>query len=700
MPLKRFVYFIVAASLVLSTGTVAFAGDTPPIDESKFVPKVKLSSASTIEVREGRQTEVEIEVKNVGTGRAAGFFISVAPEADCPFSIAYEILGGSDSIAIGASKRIKLKINVDANAAAKVYPVTLNFSFKNDYKAGFTETDTLNVKVLNPLQSGNIRLYDFELFPASLRAGETGELSFKYMNMGSADERNAKIYLDGLDAAAITVPDGLAALDIPLARTYTEEKASFLIKAAAGVKNGSYPIKIVSMTRNPAGEPVTEEIIYYIGVGGSSASGAAAIDIINPSAPTGTFGVGENIGISFELFNSSKYDAENVLVKANASDGGEIVPTSQSMFMTRVLSAGETKRFSFAFAATSAAKSQNYPVSFTIEYDAEGAGTDGGTGKISFSQYFGVNISNPEKDDEDKSESKNVPKIIVSSYSCEPTIVKAGGEFNLSMTFMNSHPDKLVRNIKVSLTVTDKDEKAGASIFSPVRASNTLYIDSIAPQQTESRSIRYYAVPDASPQTYSINVNFEYEDAEGNPLKEQEIVGINVSQPPSIETSDINLPEFGETGVPLFVNFEIYNTGKVTVNNLKVIVEGNMQADSGKTTWIGNMDSGMNEWIDTSFYFLEPGEQAIKIIVSYDSPTGEHFEIPKDFTVQINEPMPMDMGEFPQDMPPDMGEGGFISKYKKPLLIGGGVAVVIIAGGGFVLYRRMKKKQKDNDFYE
>ena len=74
--------------------------------------------------------------------------------------------------------------------------------------------------------------------------------------------------------------------------------------------------------------------------------------------------------------------------------------------------------------------------------------------------YAGVNISNPKKDKEDEKEddekNKSKPKIIVSDYVCDPLIVMAGNEFDLTMTLMNSHRDKSVHNIKMFLTMAEE----------------------------------------------------------------------------------------------------------------------------------------------------------------------------------------------------------------------------------------------------
>ncbi len=80
---------------------------------------------------------------------------------------------------------------------------------------------------------------------------------------------------------------------------------------------------------------------------------------------------------------------------------------------------------------------------------------------------------------------KSKPKIIVSDYVCDPIIVMAGNEFDLTMTLMNSHKYKSVHNIKMFLTMaeeTTSDTAKTGNIFTPVDSSNTFYFDDIVPK--------------------------------------------------------------------------------------------------------------------------------------------------------------------------------------------------------------------------
>ena len=164
---------------------------------------------------------------------------------------------------------------------------------------------------------------------------------------------------------------------------------------------------------------------------------------------------------------------------------------------------------------------------------------------------------------------KNVPKIIVKSYSSEPTLVDAGEEFKLNVQFANTHATKTVRNIKGSFIVTEESNETG-SVFSPVGSSNTFYIDKIDPKGTYDWDLTLFTIPDAKSKTYTVTISFEYEDDAGNPYKADEIIGIPVYQPARFEVSDISLPPEIYVGNPVYVAFEMYNLGKTDIYNVKL----------------------------------------------------------------------------------------------------------------------------------
>ncbi len=306
--------------------------------------------------------------------------------------------------------------------------------------------------------------------------------------------------------------------------------------------------------------------------------------------------------------------------------------------------------------------------------------TSGGSATTTFKQYAGVNVSNPDKDDENESK----PKIIVSNYVSDPLIVMAGDEFDLTMTLMNTHKEKAVKNIKMFLTLAEETssetEKSG-NIFTPVNSSNTFYFDSIGPKSTVDKSLRLYVVPDAQPKTYTLTVNFEYEDGNGKEYTAQELLGINVKQVTQLQIDEFSIPEMVEVYQPVSVSFSYYNTGKVTLNNVMIKVEGDVDCQN-KSTYIGNMESGNSEYFETTFSAMQPGETPVTIIVSYEDPSGETVEERRELMLNAMEPMmPEDMEGEPENPPLDMGQ---IAKY---------IGILAVLGAGLAFFMKKQKEE-------
>ncbi len=698
---KAIIYMIMISML---TNTIIFASENSdePVDESKFVPKIKLSTSSTLKINAGTTQEFTLKVKNVGSSIAHGVFVQFVQGQGFPLDAYISETAKSMSVISPSSDReFKIKVTAKQTIEPGTYEATLNYTYRNQFNKEFNDSDKLFFVVENEKYAEltpKVLISEINTNPTTLKAGSTAKITATFENKGNTKAKDVKIGITGLENQTITIKNGLSHKNISVLDTATVETATFDISAASGLKNGNYPITFFTEYKDEFGKEYKNEQPYFVSVGNGS-FGTGKIDVLNMNSPTSVFKVSQPIKISFSLKNSGNFEIDDLKITAKTGEGEEIVPTSPSVQAIRNMKPGDIRNFAFQFAATSNAKSRNYPIAFEISYSDGTETSEGVDNIITFSQYAGINVSNPEadkKEEDGEKAKKNVPKIIVSSYSCTPKVVTAGDEFDLFMTFTNTHKDKVVRNIKVSLTVTDKDDKKGASIFSPVNASNTLYVDQIPIGSSASRKIRYYAIADAQPQNYSIDVNFEYEDLEGNELTAQEIIGINVAQPPKLELTELEMPPMASVGEPLFLSMQMYNTGKVNLNNLKVQIEGNFDLEPGmsKTNWYGELESQMNEEYGVTIFATEVGKLDGKVKITYDSPSGESFEVIKDFSMEISEPIPMD--------PMDMGMEAPAQEEGIPLVyIMIAAAVIIIAGFGvgFLIYKK-RKKRKQQELFE
>jgi hypothetical protein len=284
-------------------------------------------------------------------------------------------------------------------------------------------------------------------------------------------------------------------------------------------------------------------------------------------------------------------------------------------------------------------------IGFRVEYETAGA-TPPDT--ASFEQFAGVNVNNPGTTANEDRFGK--PRMIVSAYSVDPQIVSAGRQFDLALSFQNASSERTVSNIKVTLEAIEQTQGQGA-VFTPVGGSNTIFIDEINPKGTVDTVLRMYAVPDAEARTYNLRVRFVYEDEDFNTYEEIEQISISVRQVVRLETSDIYVPPMAFPYQPVFLSFNISNTGRVSIANIRVRVEGNFEARDFNTL-AGNLGRGNQMFFQGNFMPMEPGDQYGAIIITGEDNTGELIELVRhDFTLHV-----MEMGGW--DDGGDWREGG------------------------------------------
>lgn len=694
---KSFLGLFLTIIMVLQMGFAstinAFGADDEVIDKNEYIPEIILTNGPVFNIKGGSKNEFTVNIKNPSSYVAKNIVVQIEPVdvSDNPFNMS---VASSDSkitaIAAKGDKNIKIIVDADQTASNKTYTAKLNYTFYNTFGKKFSSSSTIYLKT-ESAEAPQFNVQNFKLSPSSILPGQTGTVSFDIFNSGKLLMTDVNVTLDELDPQGISINNGSNTKTFKQISIGHTQNVAFNIIANGSMSAGNYPIKIVIKCKDVDGKEHTLEQKFYVSVGTGSPTEKPAVEIQNLTEPNGTYGVNQNFTIKFNIVNNGKGSAKNIKVTANAAGEGAVVPKSTSIKTVPELVSGASTPMEFIFAGTSLAKSQNYSIEFTVSYE-DGTMKDGTSNIVTFSQYAGVNISNPDADNtgtnEDKKTSK--PKIIVSEYNSDPLIVMAGEEFDLTMTFLNTHQTKTVKNIKMYLTLseeTSSDTAKTGNIFTPVDSSNTFYFDSIAPKSTVDKKLRLYVVPDAQPKTYTLKVNFEYEDAEGNEYTATELLGINVKQPTKVETGEIYIPETGEVGVPVPVTFEIYNTGKVALNNFMIKIEGDVDT-TNKSTFIGNFDAGNTEYFDGTFSPKTIGETPINIILTYQDPSGETYEIKKEYVMNVTEAMPMDESEFG-----DLGmEEEKNTDFKKIGIIAGIVAVVVI--GGFIAFKKIKAKKE------
>ena len=666
-------------------------GEEEIVDPNAAQPEVILINGPVFEVTPGKSNTVKIKLRNGSAYGAKAIVIqpTFTDIDNTPFTVGF---AGNEnrisSLPPRSETEVELTVDVERTTATKNYPVTLNYSFFNVYNIKFTGSSTIYLKVNNLSGEPDFKFENVTITPSEIEPGDTTTISGQITNNNFITMHEAKLTLEGLSNDGISINNALDSKYFSRIAPGTTETFSFPLIAGSEITSGTYPITLKLSYKDDAGRSYDKSQNYYVNVGGSTGQ-KPSLEIRNMKEPTGTYEVNQNFDISFDIVNIGDAEAKNIKVTATGmGESGAVVPKSTSIKNVKTLPPNQTSHFVFTFAGTSSASSQNYPVEFTIEYETSGKDV------TTFKQYAGVNISNPEKDKEEnkEDEKKSKPKIIVSDYVCDPLIVMAGEEFDLTMTLMNSHKYKSVHNIKMFLTMaeeTSSDTEKTGNIFTPVDSSNTFYFDDIVPKGSVEKALRLYVVPDAQPKTYTLTVNFEYEDDDGNEYTSQELLGINVKQVTELDIDDYTLPEQVEMGMPVTINFNYYNTGKVTLNNLMIRIEGDVDTQT-RNTYVGNLESGSSDYYEGTFTPTSMGELPISIVVSYDDAGGETIEEKRDFVLNVIEPMPVDDMMSMEDMPEN-------NTMSKKILIGVilGIVVIIVIATVVLIQKRKKRKQEE-----
>lgn len=681
---------LVVLLIVLQIPIETMANNQTPVKgnhSSYYLPSLAIEDTVIPEANAGSRISVEFELKNNGY-TATDIVVTPTLGNDSPFALSNLTNRISlGSISKGSKKTVKFDLDVSSTANPGSYPIPLTIDYyytsyaeETPQKIKDTITPTVYVKVSNKSTQPKLIITKIVTNPEIIIPGQITKTSILFENKGSVDVKNVSIKLEGLkNDGGFYISSGSDTAFIKNVSGNSVSFADFYLKAANNIKKGAHELKLTFSYNG-----LTETQTIYLNVGGDS-SQSSNIILENLSSPTGSVSPDNNFTLKFDLRNNGGINADNILVKVESSDP-VIIPKTTSIKKINTLAPNEIESLEFVFSATKDATTKNYPINISIQYEDELTES-----KNEINQYVGVYV---EKNDSDNVKGK--PKLIIDKYSFNPSLVKAGENFEMNLSFYNTNSSKAIKNIKIFLTSNEKTDpnsnSGGGSVFTPVDSSNTFYIDSIPPKGRVEKKITMFTVPDAQAKTYTLTANFEYEDNEGNEYPAEELIGVPVVQQSKLDTGELQLYPEAMVGQPLPVSLEFYNTGKVTLYNMMVKLEGDFQTENG-SYYVGNFNSGSSEYFEGMVIPSQPGELKGAVLFTYEDSTGQMQELRKEFTLNVTEMPPME--EFPGEMPPTDGmkPGGIKGILKSKWLW---ISIVVIAAitGGFVFYKKKKKAKE------
>lgn len=290
----------------------------------------------------------------------------------------------------------------------------------------------------------------------------------------------------------------------------------------------------------------------------------------------------------------------------------------------------------------------------------------------------------------------SVPRVIVSGFTTQPSEVKAGEQFTLTLHITNTSSKTAVNNIEFNIqSETDgADPTTAAAAFLPVAGSNTVFLKSIGKEETKDISIDLIAKADLAQKPYIINLGMKYEDSKANQYTSEASVSIPVKQEARIEVADPQvMPNAIMVGQESNVMFSIYNIGKTKLYNVSVKYQGD--SISGGEAFAGNIEPGATGNIDSMLMGQMPtmDDGTVKVIISYEDESGNESIVEKEITLFVNEPfIDEEFPTFPGEELPLEEE-----KSKGPFVIG---LIFFLIIGVVIFIIRKRRKMKMEGFEE
>jgi hypothetical protein len=650
-------------------------------DKSTIIPSLTVVSSKTISSQAGDSLYIPVTVKNSSDNWAENITVTAEVEGDSPITLRGAGYEDIRHLRGGRSEDIEFRVDIDQYAENKTYPVKINFQFYNEYGVSFNSSDTIYIKVENKNTKPLISINKIDIKPVESEAEKPTTIGFQLVNNGTLEAKDIKVSLGGISNETFTLSSGLNSKYIERLSGGKSAYVEFEIIPSIKLSGGSHGLDLNLNYKDGTNQIFEDTNKFFVNVASNKGKGSNLI-IENLTYPDGAVGQNKDVTIGFALKNIGKMDAKNIKVSVESSDQNGVVPKTVSIKKINSIGPDKSQNLSFVFLTTKDAETRNYPINITVEYEDDLVIEE----KHILTQYVGVYVVKPGE------EGKTTPKLIIDKYNFEPSIVRAGENYTMNLSFYNTNSQKAVRNIKIFLTADEKTDpdgnSGGGNVFTPVNSSNTFYIDSIPPKGRVEKNITMFTVPDAQAKTYTITANFEYEDSKGEEYTATELIGVPVIQQSKLEVGEVSISPEAFAGEPTPVFVEFYNTGKVTLYNMMVKLDGDFQTENG-SYYVGNFESGRSEYFEGMVIPMEPGELTGTLVFSYEDSSGENVEIREEFTLNVMEPMPVD--EFPEDMPPMDEQGGIKKIFKSK---GFWITIILIgtAIGGFIFYKKKKMK--------
>lgn len=469
-------------------------------------------------------------------------------------------------------------------------------------------------------------MYDERSYAVS--AGETTTLKLRLINRGEDNAYSLKGKLaDANKKIEIITQNAGSIEEMTVGNLFTMD---YKISVPELMASGDYTLTLSLTMKDGNKKEITQELEVPLKI--ASSLQAKALDISDYSIDRETVKAGDTFQLTMTVHNNTGIDLENAKVELTGMDGVKFGMNSGLTSRQLNMKKDQSATVAFPLVGCDGIASIRETITAKITYQLDLYSADS-------AQEITLGLSIPctpkEKEDENDKEKVFAPNIIIDSYSYgENTYVTAGQTFPLNLVLRNASANVSIQNLKVTIQGAAGSGENGVA-YSPANSSNNFFFESLAAGGTTAISIDLLAKAAAIPDSYPVNVICEYEYTNGDVKAKADPVTSTLTIP--LQQDDrftLNLPDTPsecylnqETGLSL----TMVNKGKSSVYNVTVEVESD-QFEKVASYYIGNVDSGKEEYYDTNLIPVEEGTLSGIIRVTYEDANNNPKELTREFT--------------------------------------------------------------------
>ena len=262
------------------------------------------------------------------------------------------------------------------------------------------------------------------------------------------------------------------------------------------------------------------------------------------------------------------------------------------------------------------------------------------------------------------------PQLVVMAYLTDVDTLQPGVTFTLNMTVKNvgNVPAKGITMIlgggsSGSGSGTPSAGVSGGggefSNFAPVGSSNIQSLGDLQPGASLPASQKLVVNVSTNPGAYPMKITFSYQDNQGNPVNDDQVITLLVYNLPSIDIGFYQPIGTLMAGQPNTLPLQVISLGKRNVVLGKMIVKSSGGVVENGEGLVGSLDPGAYFTLDAQVTPNGPGPLDLNITIEYTDDFNQVRTITKTLTVDVS-----DMSMQPT---PDMSmQGGGSSNSTQP----------------------------------